>query len=189
MKPANTIGRRLGALAAGATLLASVVGASGCASLGSGGFAFGPQPRPAAQVLDPRLGLDVSVPSNSMEREATLAANQPRDDGGQKKVTPALFWTGIILGSVGAAGLIGGGVTGAITEEQIRNGDADGWTRQERQDKIRQGEMANTITIVGAVLTILGYGTATVVAGIDYTRCGPVISKKRERTCASIEAP
>lgn len=180
---------RLVATAGACAVVVASVASSGCASLSSGGVAFGPRPANHAQVLDPRLGLDVSAPANAMEREAVLAANAPRDDGSKKKeVTPALFWTGIILGSVGAVGMIGGGVTGAVTERQIVNGDADGWTRDERQQKIQQGETANAITITGAVLTLVGYGMATVVAGIDFSRCGPVTTKKRRRECG-VEAP
>ena len=169
--------------------VALALGASGCSALGMQAPAALAPPRPAATVLEPRLNLAVTQPSNSMEREAALAANDRSDDGGKKKVTPALFWTGIVLGTVGAVGMIGGGVTGAVTEQQIQDGDAEGWTKQQRQDKVRQGEVANTITLVGALLTAVGYGMSIIVAGVDYSRCGPVIGKKRKRECATITAP
>lgn len=188
-RPSRSAPVRVAALLVGCSL-----GVGGCASVNMqfGGPGSVGGPRPASEVLDPRLGLAVTAPSNSMERAAALdaaarAEQRERDGGNTKKaVTPALFWTGVVLGSLGVAGMVGGGITGGVTEEQIRDGDAAGWSRSEREEAISRGETANTITIVGVVLTAVGLGMSTVVAGIDYTRCGPVITKKRRRECETL---
>jgi hypothetical protein len=100
-----------------------------------------------------------------------------------RKASPALFWTGIAVGSLGGAFLIGGGITGSVTQRQVRDAYEDGATKADIDRRVARGEVANDFVIAGSVLALAGYALAVVVAGIDEKRCGSVLRKARRREC------
>jgi hypothetical protein len=111
---------------------------------------------------------------------------QPRDmelDPRWRKVSPALFWTGIAVGSLGGAFLLGGGITGSVTQRQVRGAYDEGSTKADIDRLVARGEMSNDFVIAGSVLALAGYALAVVVAGIDEKRCGSVLRKARRREC------
>ncbi len=176
--------RRLPPLLAAASLSLG----SGCgAALQHHSTAFD---QPVAASLDRRIDVPVYAASTELEREALLDAlpaastdtDAGNDDADQKKITPALFWTGIIVGSVGTAVSIGSGIAGEVAENRLNDGYAEGLSRDRRDRLTKAGDRANALAITGAVLGVVGFGTAIVVYGIDWNRCGPVLrAKGRER--------
>lgn len=146
--------------------------------------------RPVAASLDRRIDVPVYAASTELEREALLdalpaAAPEGSDEGDsadQKKLTPALFWTGIIVGSVGTAVSVGSGIAGEVAERRLNDGYSEGISRDRRDRLSTAGDRANTLSIAGAVLGVVGFTTAIVVYGVDWNRCGPVLrAKGRER--------
>lgn len=111
---------------------------------------------------------------------------RPRDmelDPRWRKASPALFWTGIAVGSLGGAFLLGGGITGSVTQRQVRGSYDDGATKADIDRLVARGEISNDFVIAGSVLALAGYALAVVVAGIDEKRCGSVLRKARRREC------
>lgn len=160
----------------------------GCAGLQP---SVSPSARLAAQGSDGGFGFAVATTQTRFETETRAA--RPGDDGSDgdgdsRRISPALFWTGVVLGTVGAITLGTGVGLGVATAADIRDGDAAGQSRATREDLERRGEVSNDVAITGGVLTILGLGLAAAVAGIDYSRCGPVIGKKRRSECEALTA-
>lgn len=147
--------------------------------------------RLAAQGSDGGFGFAVATTQTRFETETRAARSgdaDPSADEEPRRVSPALFWTGVVLGTVGAITLGTGVGLGVATASDIRDGDAAGQSRATREDLERRGEVSNDVAITGGVLTILGLGLAAAVAGIDYSRCGPVIGKKRRSECEALTA-
>ena len=131
---------------------------------------------------DPADNAVTSLPNGEVLRADDAA---PGVDPRWRKASPALFWTGIAVGSLGATFLIGGGITGSATQRQVRGAYDDGATKAELDRLIARGEVANDLVIAGSVLALAGYALAVVVAGIDEKRCGAVLRKARRRECES----
>lgn len=149
----------------------TLAAATGCATM-----SVGPQPAVRAD-FDPRIDVPVAKISQA---ETSRVGTDDADDGSRlERVSPAVFWTGMIVGFVGTATLIGFGIDGRLTEAKIEKGYDEGFTRQERDDLEDRGARANTLAGVGAGLGVAGFSMALIMAGIDYSRCGP-LSKKRK---------
>ena len=144
---------------------------TGCATV-----SIGPQPAVRAD-FDPRI--DVPVAKIAQAETTRIGTDDSEDDSKLHKVSPAVFWTGIIVGLVGTAALIGFGIDGRLTEAKIEKGYDEGFTRQERDDLETRGDRANTLAGVSAGLGVAGFSMAVIMAGIDYSRCGP-LSKRRK---------
>lgn len=155
-----------------ALVVAGTVGATGCATMGPVSAS-----RPQAATFDPRLDFAVTKGDTALENEARLSDS---DSGKNKKVTPALFWTGVILGSLGTVGLAGFGGAAEFQEGRLRRGYDEGITNTEANDLISRGETYNSLAIASATVGIVGWALAIVVAGIDYSRCGPMAPKSRK---------
>lgn len=112
-----------------------------------------------------------------MERDVRLETGERK----KKEVTPALFWTGIGLGTIGAVGGLAFGVTGFVTKNQLNDAYASGsgLTVAERDRMVKNGELYNTLAISFSALAVLGYSLALITYGVDWNRCGPVVEKRR----------
>ena len=153
-----------------------LVATTGCASIMAG-----PQPSVRAD-FDPRLNFPVTrvveakqAPRAGMHFETSDVDSEAKID----KATPALFWTGIIVGLVGGAVLIATGIDGRATVNKIEDGYDDGFTRQERDDLEKRGARDNTLSKVAGGTAVVGFSLATIMAGIDYSRCGPLTKKRK----------
>jgi hypothetical protein len=105
-------------------------------------------------------------------------------DGGTDiaKVTPPLFWTGIVVGTVGAVGAIGFGTAGYLTKRELNDGINDDGLTLERKDELSsRGDLYNTLAITGVAVGVVGYALALVAYGVDWNNCGPLVSA--HRTC------
>ncbi|MCA9587379.1 MAG: hypothetical protein KC657_18760 [Myxococcales bacterium] len=167
-----------------ALALAASLVTSACASAG-------PAPVPR---IDPKLHVGEMGARTNFELRAMVASEAAplpsSDDRGDKrkksrKVTPALFWTGVILGSVGGAGALGFGIAGVVTERNINNSFDDsinggaGLSKAEFDRLRNQGDTMNTLAITSAVVGLVGLALAVIVYGHDYTTCGPLAPKRR----------
>lgn len=161
-----------------AVLVAGSLVTTGCAGL------LGPSP--SAQV-GTGVAVDLTRPEMRDFHVASAMTEVERDGridaGGQperKPVTPALFWTGIGIGSVASAAAIGFGVAGFVTKNQLADGySEDGLTEGERDDLVARGEAMNALTITAVSVAVLGFGLSVISAGVDWNRCGPLATKKR----------
>jgi len=121
--------------------------------------------------------------ANMTEMERDVRLETGSREGNDEKVTPALFWTGIGLGTIGAVGGIAFGVTGFVTKNQLNDAYADGsgLTAAEHDRIVKNGELYNTLAISFSALAVLGYSLALITYGVDWNRCGPLVEKRR--TC------
>lgn len=113
-----------------------------------------------------------------MERDVRLETGERKKS---ESVTPALFWTGIGLGTIGAVGGVAFGVTGFVTKNQLNDAYADGTglTVAEHDRIVKNGDLYNTLAISFSALAVLGYSLALITYGVDWNRCGPVVEKRR----------
>lgn len=156
-----------------AIVVFATVASTGCASIGPVEAS-----RPRAATFDPRLDFAVTRGDTALENEVRVSS---RDDGEKKKeITPALFWTGVILGSIGTVGLAGFGGAAEFQEAQLRNGYEDGITSDRADGLVSRGETYNALAITSATVGVIGWTLAVIVAGIDYSRCGPMAPKSRK---------
>ena len=135
--------------------------------------------RPGPGLIDSRLHIvPVLAAKTSIEAE-------PVDDGksrsaGRTTATHAVLWTGVVLASLGGAGLIGFGSASYATDSKLSRGYAeDGLTRDEADTLINRGEALNTATIISASVGLLGALMAVTAYGVEYTNCGPLAPKSR----------
>jgi hypothetical protein len=140
-------------------------------------------PPPRARPIDSRLHVvPVLVAKTSVETPPP-AAEAPSDDSprpGRTTATHAVLWTGVVLASLGGAGLIGFGAAGLATNRKLDKGLLEeGITRDERQTLVDRGETLNTATIVSASVGLLGALMAVTAYGVEYTNCGPLAPKRR----------
>lgn len=113
-----------------------------------------------------------------LERDVRLETGA-RDN--KKPVTPALFWSGISVGTIGAVGGIAFGVAGFLTKNELNDAyyDGTGLTVAEQERLVKNGELYNNLAITFSALAVLGYALAIVTYGVDWNRCGPLVEKKR----------
>ena len=161
-----------------ALTLAMMVSTTGCAALG-GATSF--EAHGPSATVEPRLAFTVTEPSSDFERETPT---RDQDNGDKKAVTVPLFWTGVGATALGGATMIGGAVTGTVRRNQLTSALEESASASELDDLRSSGDAANVATIVGGTVFFVGLILASVVAGIDHTRCGPVVTKKRRRECA-----
>lgn len=128
------------------------------------------------------FGLGIEQPSSDIEREPRATKD---DDERERSISPALFWTGVIIGTVGLATLATGVGIGVSSDKKIEDGDATGLSRAARQDLVDRGELGNRVAIGGGTILFVGGSLAAIITAVDYSRCGPMISKKRRDECES----
>ena len=160
-----------------AALIATTLAATGCAALGPG-----PSSTMAAVDLDsPQMRQFAVANMTALERDVRIESS---DRETNPKLTPALFWTGIILGSVGAAGGFAFGIAGYTTKNKLADGYESGeLTLDERDQLVDRGEAFNSTAIAMTVAAVIGYATALVAYGVDWNRCGPLVRKNEKRRC------
>ncbi len=155
-----------------ASVTAGALLVSGCAGITS--------PSAASHVdLDsPAMRRFAVANMTDMERDVRLETGSRK---GGKEVTPALFWTGITAGTVGAIGGIAFGAAGYVTKTRLNDAyyDGTGLTGDEHDRLIKNGETFNTLAIAFTALSVVGYALAVVTYGVDWNRCGPLVAKKR----------
>lgn len=162
-----------------AALTATTLAATGCVGM------LGPSSPATMHAVDldsPQLRPFAVASMTDLERDVRI------ETGGRDydpKLTPALFWTGLIVGSVGAVGAIGFGVAGFATKNTLANGyeGGDGLTTADRDEFVSRGEAFNTTAIVMTATAVLGYALALVAYGVDWNRCGPLVRKTKIRHC------
>lgn len=130
---------------------------------------------PAPVHISSDLAVGRMAERTSFEREVDSSDASPK----ARKVTPALFWTGVVLGSLGVVGTVAFGAAGHVTNNKIDDGYDDGLTRSEHADLVDRGEALNVAAITSAAVGLFGIGLAAAAYGYDYTHCGPLAAKKR----------
>ncbi|MGB1014350.1 MAG: hypothetical protein ACPG4T_09480 [Nannocystaceae bacterium] len=175
-------GSRASALVVGLSLVAS-----GCAVANT---SFRP-------VTDARLqGIGNLGARTNFELQTAVASNagstgSDTDDRGPKRkksITPALFWSGIIIGAIGTGATIGVAAAGFATERKISNSFDDGISMADHQQLVDRGKTLNTISIVTTAVALAGWVMAIGTYGYDYTHCGPLAPKKRQCASAGLTA-
>ena len=144
----------------------------GCATQTSYTAHSGPGP-----IGDLGFELPVLERTTAVEREAALERGE-NDDETLK--TPAVFWTGITVGTVGTIGLAGFGLAGQINEGRIRDGFDEGIAHDDYETFRDRGELYNKIAVVSSIAAVFGFAIAAISYGIDYSQCGPLSAKKRK---------
>ena len=151
--------------------------ATGCAS------AFGPGPSSTIHAVDldaPQMRQFAVAGMTDLERDARLETS----DRERSKLTPTLFWAGIITGTVGAVGGIAFGVAGYTTKATISDGyNGEGLTLAERDDLASQGRAFNASAVAFTAVAVVGYALALVTYGVDWNRCGPLVRRHAKRRC------
>lgn len=133
------------------------------------------------RITDGRLGFVPALrATTALEREEPARAAAFDDDGkAEKGPTRALFVAGIIIGAIGAAGMISMSAASYGLDRKLDKGYDDGISRDDAQKIADRGKALNTGAIVSSAVGLAGFLTAITVYGIDYTRCGPLAPKRR----------
>jgi len=154
----------------------------------------------AVAGTSPRLVTDTRLQSignlgarTNFELQTAVASNTgaPGDDRGPKRkksITPALFWSGIIIGAIGTGATIGVAAAGFATERRISNSFDDGISKADHQQLVDRGKALNTVSIVTTAVALAGWVMAIGTYGYDYTHCGPLAPKKRQCASAGLTA-
>ena len=156
---------------------ASVAALSLVSSLATGCAAIQPTAVASVDLERPEMRSFAVAQMTELERDVRL------DTGSRKgeKLTPALFWSGITMGTIGAVASIGFGVAGFVTNNELKDGyDSGELGLAERDDLVRRGDTFNTLAITGAAVAVIGYALALITYGVDWNRCGPLAEKKRK---------
>ncbi len=131
----------------------------------------------------PVLAARTSIEADSAPATSDTSDTSDTDNGRSGKrvtATHAVLWTGVVLASLGGAGLIGFGATGLATDRKlIRGYEEDGLTHEEQDTLIERGEAMNTATIISASVGLLGALIAVTAYGVEYTKCGRLAPKRR----------
>ena len=173
-----------------AAFTALALAASGCASLGavSSGSGAGLEPSAGFAAIDldaPHLREFPVAAMTDLERDVRLETGKRKNE----KLTPALFWTGIIVGTTTAVGAVAFGTLGYVTKNQLSEGyETGGLTEPERDDLVSRGEAYNTTAVVMTTVAVISYALAIVTYGVDWNRCGPLVRKKAKRHCDEVLA-
>lgn len=158
-------------------LVAAALVSSGCAGLvggsGSGTAAF-------VDIDRPEFAQFGVAAMTDMERDVRLETGS-RDKG--EKLTPALFWTGIGVGTAASVGAIAFGVLGYVTKTQLSNGYDDGLTPGERDQIVNRGQAANSVSVALTTVAVISYALSIVTYGVDWNRCGPLVRNNKKRRC------
>jgi hypothetical protein len=165
-----------------AGLTAMVLVSSGCVGLGldsssaSSGVALIDLERPEMR------GFAVASMTD-MERDVRLETTDRR----REKLTPVLFGTGIVLGTIGAIGGIAFGVAGYANKQQLNSAYEAGLTMDERDAFVSRGKAFNHLSIGMTTVAVLAYALAIVTYGVDWNRCGPLVAKNKRRRCDAMK--
>jgi hypothetical protein len=160
-----------------AALTAVALSVSGCAGLETPGtMAYVDLESPAMRQFPVASMTDV-------ERDVRLETGTRKNE----KLTPALFWTGIATGTVGAVGGITFGVLGFLNKRELNDAylNNTGLTLAEYTKLSDNGTLYNTLAKTFTAIAALGYALAIVTYGVDWNRCGPLV--QRNRHCLSRE--
>jgi hypothetical protein len=159
-----------------AALTALALVSGGCVGLGASG--------PSVASIDlerPEMQQFAVANMTDLERDVRIETGERRESG---KLTPALFSTGITVGTATAAGAIAFGVLGFINKGKINDGyESGGLTIDERETLVSQGEGFNTAAEILTAISVIGYALAIVTYGVDWNRCGPLVHKSKKRRC------
>jgi hypothetical protein len=154
-------------------LVAAALASSGCA-LTSSTAAF-------VDIDRPELSQFAVAAMTDMERDVRLETGS-RDKG--EKLTPALFWTGIGVGTATSVGAIAFGVVGFVTKNQLSDGyEGDGLTEGDRDQLVSRGQAANSVSVALTTVAVISYALSIVTYGVDWNRCGPLVRKHKTRRC------
>jgi hypothetical protein len=163
-----------------AGLTATMLVSSGCVGLGSG------SPSATVGLVDldrPEMQGFAVASMTDIERDVRLETTDKR----REKLTPALFWSGIALGTVGAVGGIAFGTAGYLNKRELTDGYASGITMDDRDALVSRGQTFNSLAVAMSTIAVLGYALAIVTYGVDWNRCGPLVIKNEKRRCADIK--
>jgi hypothetical protein len=165
-----------------AGLTAAALVSTGCAGLGgASGPGAGVGAGVAAVDLDrPEMRQFAVANMTELERDVRIETGDRKYEG----LTPALFWTGITVGTATTAGAIVFGVLGFTTKKQLNSGyEGDGLTLDERDRLVSKGEGYNTAAVALTTVAVISYALAIVTYGVDWNRCGPLVRKSKKRHC------
>lgn len=168
-----------------AGLTASTLVSSGCVGLGSVSSASTNSPSAGFALIDlerPEMRQFPVASMTDMERDVRLETS----DGEREKLTPALFWTGIGVGTVAAVGGVAFGVAGYVTKRQIIDGYEAGIALDDRDALVSRGKAFNGVSIAMTTVAVFAYALAVVTYGVDWNRCGPLVAKNKKRRCADV---
>lgn len=173
-----TVPRSLSSISA--VITAFVLAATGCAGLSSPGLSPGASGH--VDLDSPSMRQFSVAQMTTIERDVRLETGEREPK--RRKATPAVFWSGIGVGTVGAIGGVAFGVAGFMAKNQINAGYEPGssLTLAERDRLARNGEKYNTLAISFTALAVIGYALAIVTYGVDWNRCGPLAEKRRRCT-------
>jgi hypothetical protein len=158
-------------------LTALTLVSSGCAGLGSTS-----QASAGVGLIDldrPEMRQFAVASMTDMERDVRLETT----DRGSEKLTPALFWTGIGVGTLAAVGGVAFGVAGYVTKRQVTDGYEAGTTLDDRDALVSRGKALNGVSIAMTTVAVFAYALAIVTYGVDWNRCGPLVAKSKKRQC------
>jgi hypothetical protein len=159
-----------------AGLTAMTLVSSGCVGLGATSSA-------GVGIVDldrPEMRQFAVASMTDMERDVRLETS----DRGGEKLTPALFWTGIGVGTLAAVGGVAFGVAGYVTKRQVLDGYEAGTTLEDRDALVSRGQTFNGVSIAMTTVAVFAYALAIVTYGVDWNRCGPLVANSKKRRCA-----
>ena len=118
--------------------------------------------------------------SGSTPAPADADAGGASGAAGEEKVGQGLSLGGVGGAAAGGAGAIAFGAAGQITENKLDDAYDDGLTRSEESDLQDRGKTMNGLAIGSAVVALVGLSLTAIVIGVDYTRCGTIMKRRRK---------